>query len=278
MLWKVEGGKLAKPSYIFGTVHLGSGPLAKLHPAVDTAFGEADVVYTEIPMDAKSQLDGTMKTLRKDGKKLSDSIGPDLSKQFDAELSQINPQLDSTPFQLLKTWVAAISLELIEAQMKGETAMDQKLWQRAEKEGKKTDAIETLDSQLGVFDSFNEEEQVEFLAESLKMAREDREAGKDSTQELVDIYIKGDADLLKKEMDRQMEIMAKGEHKELGERLMKKILTDRDKTMSESIAKKLAKNPGECHFFAAGAAHFAGPTSIRSHLEKQGYRITRIEK
>ena len=277
MLWKVEGGKLSKPSYLFGTVHLGSGPLANLHPAVEKAFSGADVVYTEIPMDAKSQLEGTMKTVRKDGRKLSESIGADLTKQLDAELGRINPQLDSTPFQQLKTWVAAVSLEVIESQMKGETAMDQKLWQRAEKEGRKTGAIETLDSQLAVFDSFKEEEQIVFLAESLRIAREDREAGKDSTQELVDVYVKGDADLLKKEMDRQMETIAKGEHKELGERLMKKVLTDRDKTMAATMVEILGKSPGETHFFAAGAAHFAGPASIRSHIEKQGYTVTRVE-
>jgi uncharacterized protein YbaP (TraB family) len=30
------------------------------------------------------------------------------------------------------------------------------------------------------------------------------------------------------------------------------------------------------HFFAAGAAHYAGPDSVRSMLEKKGYKVTRI--
>lgn len=278
MLWKVEGGQLAKPSYLFGTVHLGSGPLANLHPAAEKAFEESDVLYTEIPMDTKSQLQASMKSLRKDGKQLSESIGPDLTKQLDAELARINPQLNSEPFQTLKTWVVAISVDIIEAQMKGETAMDQTLWQRAEKAGKKTAAIETVESQLAVFDSFNEAEQVIFLSESLRLAREERANGKNTTQDLIDVYVKGDADLLKKEMDRQMEVMAKGKHKELAERMMKKLLTDRDKTMAASIGEKLSAEPGLIHFFAAGAAHFAGPESIRSYLKNQGYKITRIEK
>jgi len=75
-----------------------------------------------------------------------------------------------------------------------------------------------------------------------------------------------------------MEAMAKSGHKELAERLMKRLLTDRDQTMADSIGEKLAASPGDTHFFAAGAAHFAGPASIRSHLEKLGYKITRIEK
>ena len=38
LLWKIEGKGLSKPSYLFGTIHLGSGPLAKLHPAAEAAF------------------------------------------------------------------------------------------------------------------------------------------------------------------------------------------------------------------------------------------------
>jgi hypothetical protein len=54
---------------------------------------------------------------------------------------------------------------------------------------------------------------------------------------------------------RPLDEMRKGEHKELGERFYKKLLTDRDASMAEVIVKKLAKSPGDCHFFAAGAAH-----------------------
>lgn len=278
MLWRVAGGDLTKPSYLFGTVHLGSGPLATLHPAAETAFGECDTLDTEIPMDAKTQLQASTKILRKDGRTLAESIGPDLTKQLDAELARINPQLNSTPLQSFKTWAVAASLGVLESQLKGETAMDRKLWQRAEQAGKTTGAIETVDSQLGLFEAFKEEEQVIFLAETLRIMREERAEGRDITKDLVKLYVAGDADLLKKEMDRQMEIMRQGEHKELGERLMKKLLTDRNQTMAASITAKLSAMPEVTHFFAAGTGHFVGPDSICHHLEQLGYQITRIEE
>jgi uncharacterized protein YbaP (TraB family) len=278
LLWKIEGKGLSKPSYLFGTIHLGSGPLAKLHPAAEAAFEQSDVLYTEIPFDQKTQLGATRLLLRNDQKTLVQSIGEKLKNRLDEELAAINPQLDSEPFQSLKTWAVAATLPMLKAQIGGEQAMDGTLWQRAEAEEKKTDSIETVESQLGVFDAFNEEEQVIMLSETLKMMKEDRLAKKDSMQELIDAYVTGDLQSLQKTLDKSLDEMRKGEHKELGERFYKKLLTDRDASMAEVIVKKLANSPGDCHFFAAGAAHFAGDKSIRAHLEKAGYKITRIEK
>ena len=201
-----------------------------------------------------------------------------MKNRLDEELAAINPQLDSEPFQSLKTWAVAATLPMLKAQIGGEQAMDGTLWQRAEAEEKKTDSIETVESQLGVFDAFNEEEQIIMLSETLKMMKEDRLAKKDSMQELIDAYVTGDLQSLQKTLDKSLDEMRKGEHKELGERFYKKLLTDRDASMAEVIVKKLANSPGDCHFFAAGAAHFAGDKSIRAHLEKAGYKITRIEK
>jgi uncharacterized protein YbaP (TraB family) len=278
LLWKIEGKGLSKPSYLFGTIHLGSGPLAKLHPAAEAAFEQSDVLYTEIPFDQKTQLGATRLLLRNDQKTLVQSIGEKLKNRLDEELAAINPQLDSEPFQSLKTWAVAATLPMLKAQIGGEQAMDGTLWQRAEADEKKTDSIETVESQLGVFDAFNEEEQIIMLSETLKMMKEDRLAKKDSMQELIDAYVTGDLQSLQKTLDKSLDEMRKGEHKELGERFYKKLLTDRDASMAEVIVKKLAKSPGDCHFFAAGAAHFAGDKSIRAHLEKAGYKITRIEK
>lgn len=278
MLWKIEGKGLTKPSYLFGTIHLGSGPLATLHPTAEKAFQACDVLYTEIPSDEKTQLAVTQSMVRKDNKTLVQSIGEKLKNQVETELQAINPALDITPFQPLKTWVVAISLPMLKAQLAGEESMDTNLWKRAEEAKKQTDSIETTASQLGLFEQFNEEEHIILLSETVRLMKEDREAKKDSTQILIDAYVSGEVEALKKEMDKGIAEMAKGEHKELGERLYQKLLTDRDRSMAKKIVEKLAATPEKCHFFAAGAAHFAGDVSIRSHLEKEGYKITRIEK
>lgn len=278
LLWKIEGGKLTKPSYLFGTIHLSSGPLANLHPAADKAFEECDALYTEIPLDPKTQLSLTEKVVREDGKTLTESIGENLKKQLDEELKAINPQLDSAPFQQMKTWVVAVSLPMLAAQLKGEKAMDAALWDRATTAKKETSSLETAASQLAVFEGFTEAEQVIFLSESIRSMRDDRAAKKDGVQELIDAYVSGEVAQIKQQMDKGFEEMIQGEHKELGERMYKKLLTDRDAQMAATIGKKLDEAPEKVGFFAVGAAHFSGDTSILSHLAKSGYKITRVEK
>ncbi len=276
LLWKVEGNGLKQPSYLFGTIHLSTPPVGNLHPAAEKAFDSANVVLTEIPMDLKTQMAMVPMFIRKDGKTLAESIGGKLADELNAELKAINPQLDSTPFQTFKTWALAMTLPLLKAQLKGEKALDMKLWERATADKKETDALETAEGQIAIFEEFNEADQVNILSESLKQMREDREAGKDATADLVAAYVSGDGAMVQKEMDKSREKTAVGPHKELGDRLMKRLLADRDVSMANTIDGKLHGAPDKIQFFAVGAAHYVGKPGIRGHLEEKGYRITAI--
>lgn len=277
LLWKIEGKGLEKPSYLFGTIHIGDARVTNLHPEARKAFDLSDAVYTEVPMDAASQLAAAPMMMRKDGKSLDEALGKELSARLNEELKLINPALDSTGFQQLATWVVGISLPLLPDQLAGNAPLDKVLWDGAEEAGKKTGAVETLAGQLGIFTGMTEEEQVILLSETIKMLRKDRDEDRDSMAALTSAYLSGDEGKVQAEMDRGMQEIAKSEHREFGEKFMKRLLTDRDVTMAASIAEILGKEPGEVHFFAAGAGHFCSKTSIRSHLEKAGYTVTRID-
>lgn len=276
LLWKVEGNELKSPSYLFGTIHLSTPPVGNLHPAAEKAFESANVVLTEIPMDLKTQMAMVPMFLRQDGKTLDDSIGEKLAAELNAELKAINPELDSTPFQTFKTWALAMILPMLKSQLTGEKPLDSKLWDRATAAGKETGALETAEGQLAIFEEFNEADQITILAESIKQIREDREAGKDATADLIKAYATGDVEKVQKEMDKSVEKISKGPHKELGDRFMKLLLTDRDITIAKAIDGKLHAAPDKIQFFAVGAAHYVGKPGIRGHLEKKGYRITAI--
>lgn len=276
LLWKIEGKGIKQPSWLFGTIHIGQGPIANLHPAAAKAFEDADSLYTEIPMDPATQIGLAQHFIRKDGKTLGDAIGAELSKQLDTELKAINPALDSTPFQALKTWTVAVTLPMLEFQTKGTQALDMIIWDRATKAGKTTGAIEKPEDQFGIFDDLTEEEQVIFLAESLRGQKEARESGENPTQALIDAYISGDEKLVQAEMEKHITEMSEGEHKELGLKLLKRLLADRNLKMAKFIAEKLAAEPDNSHFFAVGAGHYVGKTSVVALLTKKGYKITRV--
>ncbi len=276
LLWKIEGKGLEKPSYLFGTIHLGAEEVTTLHPDARKAFESADAVYTEVPMDAATQLAAAPMMMRKDGQMLNDSLGEEISARLDEELKLINPALDSSAFQPVATWVVAVSLPLLPDQLAGKKALDIQLWEEAAAAGKKTGAMETMEGQLEIFTEMTEEEQVIMLSETMRLLKEDREKGRNSVGDLIAAYVTGDVEIIQVQMERSMKEMADSEHKELGERFMKRLLTDRDVTMAATIAEILSNEPGTIHFFAAGAGHFSSETSIRSHLEKAGYTVTRI--
>lgn len=278
LLWKVEGKGLTEPSYLFGTIHLSRGPAAILHPAARKAFEEAASLHTEVAMDMASQMAAMPLMMRADGISLGESIGEDLSAQLDAEFKLINAALDSTPFQPMKTWVAAMLPKLLPEQLGGGKPLDLKLWDEATAAGKKTAGMEKVEDQTAAFNALTEPEQVIFLSETLKLLKKERAEGKDSTQLLIDAYLTGEPEKVAAEIDRALLEMAAGDHAELGRKLMKRVLDDRDKIMADYIAAVLKEEPGTRHFFAAGAGHFCAEKSIRSHLTEAGYTLTRIEE
>ncbi|MBK1826911.1 TraB/GumN family protein [Haloferula rosea] len=276
LLWKVEGKGLEKPSWLFGTIHLGKGPLGKLHPAAAKALDGSDSVYTEVSMDPASQLGLAKHFVRNDGKRLSDSIGEELSGQLEAELKAINPDLDAKPFQAFKTWAVGVMIPMLKIQMSGDAPLDKVVWDRASKAGKTMGALETPMDQFGIFDGLEEEEQIVLLAEGLRMQEESRAGGDDPIDKLVKAYLSGDEKKVEAEMERNFTEMAKGEHKALAERLLKQLLDDRNVSMTDGIVERLKAEPAKAHFFAVGAGHYVGKDSIGNLLTKKGYKVTRI--
>lgn len=276
MLWKVEGKGLAKPSWLFGTIHVGKGPVGILHPAAADALDASGAVYTEVPMDMATQLGLARHFIRSDGQTLTASIGEGLSKQLDAELAAIQPELDSAVFQSLKTWTVAVTVPMLKLQLAGGQPLDAVIWQLGEKKGKTLGSLEKPEDQFSIFDDLPEDEQVLLLAESLKLQKKARETGKDPVDDLVTAYLSGDEKQIETQMELQFTEMAKGEHKELGEKLLKKLLPDRNLTMAAAIAAKLAAEPDRSHFFAVGTGHYVGTENIGELLRKKGYTVTRI--
>lgn len=275
-LWEVSGNGLTVPSYLFGTIHVGDERVTNLHPAVEKAFDEAEVVLTEVPLDMASQLAAAPKMMRTDGKSLDEAIGNELAELVNKELELINPALDSKSFQGLSTWVVATMIPLLPDQLAGKTALDKILWDRAEKEGKRMGAIETMESQLSVFTKMTEEEQVIFLSESLKAIKGDREAGEDTVEVMKLAYAAGDLEKLHEVLEQGFSEMEAGQSPGLARAFKKRLFTDRDVSMAKTIGEKLKAEPSVVHFFAAGVGHFSSDTSIRSHLEKTGYTVTRV--
>ena len=272
MLWKVEK-KGAKTSYLFGTIHLSDKRVVTLHPLAQKAFEKADCLYTEVNLSATGQLLASMQMVRKDGKTMKESLGKELVKGVNQELARINDKLTIEIFNTMKTWVIGVTLPMLEEQLSKKKALDQQLWERAEKAGKKLGALETLEEQMGQLDKLTEQEQVRYIKLTLEELKKDRKRKVPMMDQLVAAYLRGNEQGILKFFDQgQM-----GEDPELGKKFLSLLLDERNVRMAKNVEKFMGEAPDKIHFFAAGTAHYVGDKSVVSLLKKKGFKVSRVE-
>ena len=279
-LFKVEGKGLTKPSYLFGTIHLGDPRLTTLHPTAEKAFQSADHFYGEVDPDPAKMLGMAGMMMRTDGTTLSKSIGPDLTKKLNTFLKGVNPAFGSSVFDPMKTWVMIVQLPVLQLQMEGKEPLDMVLYERAKKAGKTLGGLETIESQLMIFNDLDEKDQVMMLDYTLDMLADDEKNGKNATLEMLNTYLSKDLPELGAFVKKSMKLDddVDKEIKDLNDRFIKKLLDDRNVKMADAIAGLLEKQKGDTHFFAVGAAHYVGPTAIQKFLTKKGYTVTPLFK
>lgn len=276
-LWKVEGQGLEKPSFLFGTIHLPDDRVLALPDVVDEALEICDRFYTEIPMDMATQMGAMQHMQLPKGKTLKDMLPKELYDRADAYMKSKGYQL--AMFNRFKVWVVMSqmsTLDYMRQMMMGKQALDAALYSRQQKAGKTVGGIETIEEQIGAFEAFTDEEQLELFAatmDGLEAAAESKDAAT-STEALISAYLSGDAENLKQVMEASQE----GQNEALTEKFEKNLLVDRNKRMAERMGAKLKEHAADSHFFAIGTAHYPGDEGLIKLLEDQGYTVTRLSQ
>ena len=271
LLWRIE---TATPQYLFGTVHIPDPRVTTLHPEVEQAFAESEIVLTELRLDMSTMTAAAQASLLPANQSLSKMLTLAQLQQLKVELNAISSVLQPGMFDRLKPWAMATQLALLPIQLKhpGVPALDYQLAQRAEAEGKRNEGLEQLQEQLGIFDGLKPAEQIALLQDSLNGLAKARKEGKDPMELLTQAYLRGDEAGLQQVM-KSLE----GEQTPLNDRLMKALIDDRNQTMANRLAARFKAKPDTRHFVAVGAAHLVGEKSVIALLQKQGYRVTRIK-
>ena len=277
-LWRVEG---ATPTYLFGTIHVPDERVLALPPPVEQAFAKADAVYTEIPMDAGTQMSVMSKIMLPDGQTLSGVIG---ERTFQRMTAVVEKTLGNAPagtgamlatlFQRMKPWAAMSQLSLLEFlpdMMAGRQPLDAMLYARAQEAGKRVGALETPDEQIAVFESFTLAEQTRMLELTLDEMERVKPGGRTQTQELIDAYLSGDMNVVAGVMEEAM-----SGDQALMSRFRQIAIDKRNTHMTERIRALRAKEPSKVFFVAVGTAHFAGDTGIVAQLRRAGLTVSRV--
>jgi uncharacterized protein YbaP (TraB family) len=260
-LWKAtskSGGAL----YLVGSVHLLSQDSYPLSPALETAFKESDLLVEEADlgeMGANAQMQFLAKGMLQSTTSLDRVLSPATYALLTKHVAAVGMPID--PLKLLKPWMVAQMLEVMEWQKAGfdpELGLDKHFYDQAQNSGKKVQGLETLDFQISLFDSMTMPEQDHLLAETLK----EIDTEQANMSKLMDAWKAGDAPTVER-----IVLSALKQEPQLYQRL----LVDRNKTWIPKLEALFARK-GHA-FVVVGAAHLVGPDGLIAILRAKGYTV-----
>jgi uncharacterized protein len=266
LLWKIAG---SPASYLYGTIHVPDARVVTWPAAVQRALEASAAVYTELPLDAPTQMRAIQAMALPAGKTLAQVLPDELYQRTERFLQARG--LPIAPFQRQKVWMLAAVLPLLDHLGKGE-ALDQQIYDWAARSGKRTGGLETIDVQVAAMESAGPAGERALLASTLDYLEAAAAAKRDPTAELIDVYLGGDEERIAliayAYVDRQDAVLGK---------LLDALIDRRNDGMTARIAELLAADPKSAHFFAVGALHYPGPRGLLAQLRSRGMEITRVE-
>ena len=266
-LWQASG---EYTFYLFGTLHLPDPRIATLPNEVVEAINDSTAFYGELDLGKDNLLEIRQSMLIPGDKTIYDFLSYNTQRKVDNYLLSINPELNLAYFANQKIWVLAVTLTLLEQQLRYPRLfpIDVVLFNKAVTLDKKVGGLETIEEQTSVFDALSIGEQIQLLEDTVDYLDEQQDS---FIGESVQDYIDGDLESLVNHLLSYMQ----GD--ELYEDLLFQLMDQRNIHMADKMMKLVSRNPDERYFFAVGVGHFWGDTSIIELLKEQGYSFELVE-
>ncbi len=249
--------------YLFGSVHILKPGLGWFDDSVKAAFETSDQLMLELvePPVAEAQALFGKLAMDQQGKTLRSKMNDADRAVYETAMGKLGlPAAALDPFD---PWAAAITISLLAIQKTGfdpNSGVEKQLTAAANATKKPIAGLETMEFQLGVFDTLPESEQIAFLVETAKQI-DDAGANMDK---MVDMWAAPDPEGLGRLMNEGL----------TSRTLYDALLTKRNANWAKWIAARMDK-PGVT-FMAVGAGHLAGPTSVQTLLPAYGLTATRV--
>jgi uncharacterized protein len=261
-LWKVADSDTT--IYLFGTVHALPKGIPWYQGGIAQAFEQSHELVTEIVETESAGVQTATLSLAMlpDGQTLRALMTPEERTAYEAALTA--QRMPPGAFDRLKPWYAAVllaSMPMLKEGFDPGQGVEKTLDARAKALKRPHSALETVEYQLGLFDSLPQATQLRFLSEVVRTMPE----AKNEVAEMVKAWKAGDAETL-------AQIMNEDEDEP---ELMDKLLFQRNKAWAEWIKARLDR-PGTV-FMAVGAGHLAGDGSVQHELAARGIGSTRLQ-
>ena len=253
--------------YLFGTFHLLPQDYRWQTKALQKAVDKSTELYVETLLDEQhpEALAAHLARIGFDARlvPLANRINPALRPQLAAAIRASG--LPPAYFDKMKTWTAAFTLvgtQFKALGLKGEAGVEPNLRRAFESAGKPVGQLETNLDQLSFFDKLSESAQRAFLEDAIT----------DPAAMPAEF-----ADMLKSWAGGDVAGIARSFNADLADspELRAALLTGRNRNWSQWIERRLAQ-PGTA-MVAVGAGHLAGDDSVIALLQRDGYKVQRVE-
>lgn len=261
LLWEISGNGLEKSSYLFGTIHVTCN--ATLSEHVKDALNKTSQLALEIDMDDPGMQGKIMLNMRmKENKTLKNFVSEEdfaaIDSLFTKKVGMSVKMLQSMKPSLLSAMFLPSLLDCPMQSIEGE------LIKVAKEQKEDIKGLETVASQMEIFDLIPYEDQVEEL---LKSVKDNLLRDKENLVKMLEIY---DSENITKMLTH----MEDDKENNLG-KYMDIMLDKRNKNWIPVIIAYAKEQPT---FFGVGAGHLAGENGVIQLLRKEGYTLKPIQK
>lgn len=273
LMWRVDDRQTGGRAYLFGSVHFGTQALYPLPEAVEKAYSSSDELVVELDMAAVAP-NIAAQTMREMGRYID---GDSLHQHLDSDTLNLLADaclelgLPVAALEYLKPWLVAVQLTAFQVRRAGfsdDLGIDRHFIDRVklgDEEGpSKLVELETFEQQLSIFRAFTDEQQLQFLRQTLTEFKSSHA----QLQQILKAWQQGDADELGRII--QQGFMAEGASAKFYELIYER----RNQSMGQSIQTMLSA--GRQLFVVVGVGHLVGPEGLAAKLAEQGHKVTQL--
>ena len=259
LLWKISGNGLAKPSYLFGTMHITCD--ASLDSATRDALENTKQLYLELDMD-DPEMQATMMggMMMKNGNTMQSMVSEADFKLLDVYVQE-KIGLSAMMINTMKPFMISAMLvpSLLDCPMQ---TVEGELIKVSAAQNEEVFGLETVEEQLAVFDEVPYQDQMDDLMKSVK---DKFTADKTEMVKMMEVYKTKDLDA--------MLTMVKESDSKMTSGFQDVLLNNRNKNWIPKI-EAVAKQ--EATFFGVGAAHLPGKEGVIMLLRNKGYKVEAV--
>jgi uncharacterized protein YbaP (TraB family) len=260
-LWMVDTP--SNKIYLLGSLHLLKQDAYPLAAAIEKAYADSRVIVFETDIAALQAPDMQAKLLELGiypaDQNLFQNLDGNTRQQLEKKMSEIGLPIEH--FSRFKPWFVALTLTTLELQRLGYNpnyGIDVYFFSKAKADGKEIGFLEPAAYQINLLGNMVEQDQDDFLRQTLK----DLEVVNELAADLVKSWKDGEADKLHELLTKSFD-----DYPHLHDRL----LIQRNKNWIQKIESAIHKNKNV--LFVVGAGHLVGPESVIDLLKKKGYQV-----